>query len=83
MRKRRLEKKLTQQEVADRAGIHVNSLRQLERQGDVKLLTLIQVLRALGEVQEIEQILSQPLPKKLEEFSSARLPQRIRKKKKS
>ncbi len=82
VRKRRLEKQLTQQEVADRAGVHVNSVRMLERKADVKLITLIQVLRALGSVQDIEKILSQPLPKKLEDISSAPLPKRIRKKKK-
>jgi len=83
VRQRRLEKQLTQQELADKAGIHVNSLRLLERSNDIRLLTFIQILRALGELQEFEDLLNQPLETDLEALSNRKLPQRIRKKKSS
>ncbi len=47
IKKKRIMQGLNQQEVAQRAGIHINTLRQLESGDNSSLLTLISVLRVL------------------------------------
>jgi len=77
-RRKRLEREISQMDLADRAGVHVNTVRSLERGEDIRLRMLIGILRALGEVEEIESILARQTPTRLG-VPARPLPQRIRK----
>lgn len=54
VRKHRLEQNLTQQELATMSGINRTTLRDLESGKRIQLITLIQVLRMLGQLQVFE-----------------------------
>lgn len=77
-RRKRLEREISQMDLAERAGVHVNTVRSLERGEDIRLRMLIGILRALGEVSEIETILSKQTPTQLD-VPARPLPQRVRK----
>jgi len=77
-RRKRLEREISQMDLAERAGVHVNTVRSLERGEDIRLRMLIAILRALGEAEEIETILSKQTPTQLD-FPARPLRQRIRK----
>lgn len=77
-RRKRLEREISQMDLAERAGVHVNTVRSLERGDDIRLRMLIGILRALGEVEEIETILARQTPTQLD-VPARPLPQRIRK----
>lgn len=70
---------LTQAQLADRAGISVNTLRRLEdADGGIALENLLRVLRALGLVEGLTRALD-PYESELgRRRSEERLPQRIR-----
>lgn len=46
-RRYRLDRNLTQQELADRAGMSLSSLRRFERTGEIALLSLVRIAMAL------------------------------------
>jgi hypothetical protein len=71
---------MSQRTLADKAGVHVNTLRALERRGEVKLSSFIAVIRALGERSLLERILEQSPPRDLygEPPGDTPLPQRVR-----
>lgn len=50
----RLEKNLTQEQLADRAGVHRTTIRDLELGKRSTLLTLIKVLRSLDQLQTLK-----------------------------
>jgi transcriptional regulator with XRE-family HTH domain len=54
IRSERLAKNLTQEKLADRAGVHRTTIRDLELGRRSTLLTLIQVLRALDQLQALK-----------------------------
>lgn len=54
IRAERLAKNLTQEKLADRAGVHRTTIRDLELGRRSTLLTLIQVLRALDQLQALK-----------------------------
>lgn len=56
----RLNKNKTQQQLADEAGINRTTLTQLEKGGNFSILTLIQVLRALGELNRLAELKFEP-----------------------
>ena len=60
MKRRRLDRNLTQQVVADNAGLSRTTVSELERGAPASLLTLVQVLRALGELEELDAFLPDP-----------------------
>jgi transcriptional regulator with XRE-family HTH domain len=49
-RRLRLDRNLTQQELADRAGMSLSSLRRFERTGEVAFLSLVRIAVALDAV---------------------------------
>lgn len=53
----RLERNLTQQQIADEAGVTRASVANLESGAPTRLVTIIRVLRALGYVEALGQIL--------------------------
>ena len=57
LRKRR---KMTQAQLAERAGISTRTLRSLEQGDDVQLSTLLRVLRALGASDPVDGLLPSP-----------------------
>ena len=57
LRKRR---KMTQAQLAERAGISTRTLRSLEQGDDVQLSTLLRVLRALGVGDPVDGLLPSP-----------------------
>ena len=60
LKRRRLEKNLTQQAVADRAGISRTTLSEIERGAPFGMLTLIQILRALDALDALDGFLPDP-----------------------
>jgi transcriptional regulator with XRE-family HTH domain len=57
IRHKRIQKRFTQLDLAKRAGINVYTLQKMEQGQSYNLTTLIQVLRALNELDQLEQFL--------------------------
>ena len=66
LRRARLERNLSQRLVAERAGLSRVTVGKLERGIPSSLLTLIQFMRALGLLDELEAFLPDPGPSPLE-----------------
>ena len=60
LRRRRLDRNLTQQALADTAGLSRTTVSDLERGAPAGVLTLIQVLRALGGLEELDAFVPDP-----------------------
>ena len=60
LRRRRLDRNLTQKVLADTAGLSRTTVSDLERGAPAGVLTLIQVLRALGGLEELDAFVSDP-----------------------
>ena len=56
--KQRLAQNLSQQDVYERAGIASSTFKKFEQSGEISLLRFIAVLRAIGRLDMIEQILN-------------------------
>jgi transcriptional regulator with XRE-family HTH domain len=57
LRRRRLEQNLSQQRLAEMAGLNRTTVSELERGAAAGILTLIQLLRALGTLEELDSFL--------------------------
>jgi len=66
LQRTRLDKNLSQQEVADAAGLSRTTVSEFERGAPAGVLTLIQVLRALGELDALAAMLPEPGPSPLQ-----------------
>lgn len=64
----RLARNVSQQELADEAGVGVATLQRLERGDAVALVTAIRVLRALGMLSALEAAVPEPLPSPVEQL---------------
>lgn len=71
-RRARLDQNLTQASLADRASVHRTTIRDLEHGRSVTTATWVQVLRALGALQDLEAILPDPGPSPIELARSKR-----------
>jgi transcriptional regulator with XRE-family HTH domain len=60
LRRRRLNRNMTQQSLAEVAGLSRTTVSDLERGGPAGLLTLVQVMRALGGLEELDSFLPEP-----------------------
>ena len=60
VKRKRLEGNLTQQEIADLTGMSRSTVSDLERGNPFEILTLIQILRALNVLDEIDSFLPDP-----------------------
>jgi transcriptional regulator with XRE-family HTH domain len=58
VRKRRKEAKLSQQELAQKAGVSLGSLKRFENQGEISLSSLIKLAFALGYEDDFNQLFS-------------------------
>ena len=66
LRQARLRRNLSQQELADRAGLNRATISEYERGASTSTLTLVQVLRALEMLDELAGFLPDPGPSPLE-----------------
>jgi len=66
LKRRRLDRNLTQQEVADQAGLTRVTVGEFERGAPAGMLTLIRILRVLGAVEELESFLPDTGPSPLQ-----------------
>ena len=78
VRRWRIGKRISQKTLAKRAGVHVNTVRSLERAGGVKLSSFVAILRALGERTALEDLLAEAPPRDLYAPVRATPPQRVR-----
>lgn len=67
----RLDRNLTQEGLAERAGVSRDTLRRLERGQGASLTALLRVLRALGLLERLEALVPPPLPSPIEELERA------------
>jgi transcriptional regulator with XRE-family HTH domain len=66
LKRRRLDRNLTQQEVADRAGLTRTTIGEFERGASSSMLTLIRILRVLGALEELDNFLPESGPSPLQ-----------------
>ena len=57
IRYKRIQKRFTQSDLAQRAGIHVYTLQKMEQGQSYSISTLIHVMRALNELDQLEHFL--------------------------
>ncbi len=67
----RLDRNLTQAEVATEAGVHKNTVFRLEAGGSTQTKNLVRVLRALGLLDRLDAILPEPVPSPLKQLEAA------------
>ncbi len=79
----RLRKKYTQQELASKAGITTYTLQKMEAGHSSSMKTLIRVLRAMNEIEQLEHLLPRVEISPLKLLEDEKRPQRIRRPKKS
>jgi len=65
-KRRRLYRNLTQQEVADQAGLTRVTIGEFERGASAGMLTLIRILRVLGALEELDSFLPDTGPSPLQ-----------------
>lgn len=62
----RLEQNLSQEQLAHDAGVSKSTIERLEAGGPIKSTGLVRVLRALGRLEILDQLLPEPLPNPVE-----------------
>lgn len=62
----RLERNLSQERLANEAGVSKATIERLEAGEPVKSTSLIRVLRSLGRLEALDQLLPEPLPSPIE-----------------
>lgn len=65
----RLERNLTQRELAAEAGVERKAVQRIEAGESVKLVSLIRVLRALGLLDALERLVPEPVASPMEQLS--------------
>ena len=71
-RHRRVEKGLTREQVAERAGVAVSNVARFEQKGLISLKNLIGLARALGYTSEIKGLFANPKYSTMEELTQIR-----------
>jgi putative transcriptional regulator len=67
----RLDRNLTQAEVATEAGVHKNTVFRLEAGGSTQTKNLVRVLRALGLLDRLDAIVPKPVPSPIKQLEAA------------
>jgi transcriptional regulator with XRE-family HTH domain len=62
----RLERNLTQRELAVEAGVARKAIQRIEAGGSVTLTSFIRVLRALGLIETLDRLIEEPAPSPIE-----------------
>lgn len=71
-RKRRIEKNLTREQIAERSGVAISNITRFEQKGLVSLKNLIALAMAMDYTSEIKNIFSQPKYSTMEELTQIR-----------
>ena len=71
-RKRRVEKNLTREQVAEKSGVAVSNIVRFEQKGLVSLKNLISIAMAMGYTSEVKNIFSEPKYSTMAELSQIR-----------
>ena len=71
-RKRRIEKNLTREQVAELSGVAVSNIVRFEQKGLISLKNLIGIAIALGYTSEIKSLFAQPKYSTMEELTQIR-----------
>ena len=71
-RKRRIEKNITREQVAEQSGIAVSNIVRFEQKGLISLKNLIGIAMALGYTSEIKNVFSVPKYSTMEELTQIR-----------
>jgi transcriptional regulator with XRE-family HTH domain len=62
----RLSRNISQADLASEAGVAKTTVERLERGGGIQLESLIRILRALGDLDRLDVVISEPLPSPIE-----------------
>ncbi len=73
----RLSQNMTQQEVAERAGVSLRTYRRFEQEGQISLERFVAVVRALNRMGDLESLLQPPPVQDLKELDTV-IPKRKR-----
>ena len=77
----RLEQNITQQELADKVGIAVGTVKRFEKSGEIQFNHLLRIALVLGGLEDFSSIFAaDDVPASLYEFKAAKVRQRARKK---
>lgn len=71
-RKRRIEKNLTREQVAEMSGVPVSNIVRFEQKGLISLKNLIGIAMSMGYTSEVKNIFSQPKYSTMEELTQIR-----------
>ena len=71
-RKRRIEKNLTREQVAEKSGVAVSNIVRFEQKGLISLKNLIGIAMAMGYVSEVKNIFAEPKYSTMEELTQIR-----------
>lgn len=71
-RKRRIEKNLTREQIAESSGVAVSNIVRFEQKGLISLKNLIGIAMALGYTSEVSHIFSEPKYSTMEELQQIR-----------
>lgn len=71
-RRRRVEKNLTREQVAEKAGVPVSNIVRFEQKGLISLKNLIGIAIAMGYASELKNVFSQPKFSTMEELTQIR-----------
>lgn len=71
-RKRRIEKNLTRDDIAEKSGVAVSNIVRFEQKGLISLKNLIGIAMALNYTSEVKNIFSQPKYSTMEELNQIR-----------
>ena len=71
-RRRRIEKNLTREQVAEKSGVAMSNIMRFEQKGLISLKNLIGIAMALGYTSEIKGVFSQPKYSTMEELTQIR-----------
>ena len=77
----RLEQNIPQQELADKAGIAVGTVKRFEKSGEIQFNHLLRIALVLGRLDDFKTLFAaDDVPASLYEFKAAKVRQRARKK---
>ena len=72
LRKRRIEKNITREQLAEQSGVVVSNIVRFEQKGLISLRNLISLAMALGYTSELKNVFAQPKYSTMEELTQIR-----------